>query len=125
VIVTRMYAGSEGVSHFQDLKVPSRLSEVGDVSRWFPTSNVLFREVPEGLFLDWHLADNRVFIAILKGRIEVTLGDGSVRQFGPGDIVFAEDQTGSGHQTRDIEGPRLSLMIKVPDDFSVEGWEPA
>jgi hypothetical protein len=123
--VTRMFVGEDGVSHFQDLKVPSRTTDVGDVSKWLPTTNVLFRTVPEGLFLDWHLADNRVFIAILTGRIEVTLGDGSCRQFGPGDIVFAEDQAGSGHQTRDIEGPRTSIMIKVPDDFSVAEWEPA
>jgi hypothetical protein len=122
--VTRMFVGEDGVSHFQDLKVPARTTAVGDVSKWLPTENVLFRTVPEGLFLDWHLADNRVFIAILTGRIEVTLGDGSVRQFGPGDIVFAEDQSGNGHQTRDIEGPRTSLMIKVPDSFSVADWEP-
>ncbi len=121
--VTRMYKGSDGISHFEDVKVPAKLTRVGEISRWFPADNVLFREVPEGLFLDWHLADNRVFIAILQGRIEVTLGEGVVRQFGPGDIVFAEDQDGRGHQTHDIEGPRMSLMIKVPDDFNIDDWE--
>lgn len=121
--VTRMYKGSDGISHFEDVKVPAKLTRVGEISRWFPTDSVLFREVPEGLFLDWHLADNRVFIAILRGRIEVTLGEGVVRQFGPGDIVFAEDQDGRGHQTHDIEGPRMSLMIKVPDDFNIDDWE--
>jgi len=121
--VTRMYAGPDGVSHFEDLKVPARVTKVGDISRWFPAASVLFREVPQGLYLDWHLADNRVFIAILRGRIEVSLGDGIVRQFGPGDIVFAEDQHGRGHQTHDLEGPRMSLMIHVPDDFTVDDWE--
>lgn len=50
--VTRMYAGPDGVSHFEDLKVPARVTKVGDISRWFPAASVLFREVPQGLYLD-------------------------------------------------------------------------
>ena len=41
---------------------------------------------------------------------------------GAGDIMLAEDTTGQGHITRDIEGPRRSLFIPVPDDYDVSGW---
>ena len=122
VRLTRMYRGADGVSHFEDREVPARQTRVGAISSWFPGGEMLFRTVPQGLFLDWHAADDRVLIVILRGRIEVTVGHGVTRRFGPGAIVLAEDLDGPGHQTRDVEGPRESLMIKVPPDFSVETW---
>jgi uncharacterized cupin superfamily protein len=119
--VTRMYTGEDEISHFQDLEIPQRTTKMGQISSWFDASNVLFREVEPGLFLDWHLADSRVLIVILTGRIEVTLGE-ETRQFGPGEMVLAEDRDGQGHQTRDIEGPRQSIMIRVPDSFEIAEW---
>jgi mannose-6-phosphate isomerase-like protein (cupin superfamily) len=121
MIITRMFKGEEGISHFEDLEIPARETRVGTLSKWFAAEDVLFREVEEGLFLDWHHADSRVLIVILSGRIEVTLGSGT-RQFGPGEMVLAEDIDGQGHQTRDIEGPRRSIMIRVPDEFDVAEW---
>lgn len=120
--VTRMYKGADEISHFEDLEIPRRGTKVGTLSDWFDVSDVLFREVEEELFLDWHHADGRVLIVILSGRIEVTLGS-ETRQFGPGSIVLAEDVDGQGHQTHDIETPRQSIMIRVPDSFDVGAWQ--
>lgn len=119
--VTRMYKGEDGISYFEDLEIPQRSTRVGAVSEWLAAQDVLFREVEPGLFLDWHHADSRVLIVILSGRIEVTLGS-ETRQFGPGSMVLAEDVDGQGHQTRDLEGPRQSIMIRVPDAFDVSEW---
>lgn len=122
--VTRMFKGEDGISHFEDLEIPQRITRVGTLSEWFDAQRVLFREVQPGLFLDWHHADSRVLIVILSGRIEVTLGS-ETRQFGPGEMVLAEDVDGQGHQTRDLEGPRRSIMITVPDSFDVSEWRRA
>ncbi len=120
--VTRMYKGPDEVSHFEDLEIPRRGTRVGTLSDWFDVSDVLFREVDEELFLDWHQADSRVLIVILSGRIEVTLAN-EKRQFGPGSMVLAEDVDGQGHQTHDIGTPRQSIMIRVPDSFDVADWK--
>ena len=122
MFVTRMYRGEDGISHFEDLEIPARETRVGAISEWLDADSVLFREVQPGLFLDWHHADSRVLIVILTGTIEVTLGS-ETRRFGPGSMVLAEDVDGQGHQTRDIEGPRRSIMIRVPDTFDTSGWK--
>jgi hypothetical protein len=122
MFITRMYRGDDGISHFEDLEIPARGTRVGTISDWLESESVLFREVQPGLFIDWHHADSRVLIVILSGTIEVTLGSES-RQFGPGSMVLAEDVDGQGHQTRDLTGPRQSIMIRVPDAFDVSGWK--
>jgi len=120
--ITRIYRGADGVSYFEDLEPPARETRVGAISAWFPASDVLFRTVPQGLDLDWHVANDRVLIVILEGEIEVEVGHGVKRRFGAGAIVLAEDMDGQGHRTTDRVGPRRSIMIKVPPEFSVEGW---
>ena len=120
--ITRMYKGEDEVSHFEDLEIPARGTRVGAISDWFNVDDILFREVQPGLFLDWHHADSRVLIVILAGTIEVTLGS-EMRQFGPGSMVLAEDVDGQGHQTRDVTGPRQSIMIRVPETLDVSGWQ--
>jgi len=122
MFITRMYRGDDGISHFEDLEIPARSTRVGTISEWLDSESILFREVQPGLFLDWHHADSRVLIVILAGTIEVTLGSES-RQFGPGSMVLAEDVDGQGHQTRDLTGPRQSIMIRVPGSFDVSGWK--
>jgi hypothetical protein len=54
--------------------------------------------------------------------VELKVGDGSSRVFGPGDILFAEDTTGEGHSARELIGPRRSLIIPVPDEFNIGEW---
>lgn len=116
-----MYTGDDGCSHFEDLEIPQRKTKIGAISPWLEAAEVLFREAPPDLFLDWHLADRRVLIVMLSGAIEVTLGD-ETRRFGPGEMVLAEDLEGQGHQTREVEGPRRSIMIGLPDAFDVSAW---
>ncbi|MGH7771163.1 MAG: hypothetical protein ACREQA_02875 [Candidatus Binatia bacterium] len=45
--------------------------------------------------------------------IEVEIGDGTVRRFGPGDIMLADDTTGRGHITR-VVGNTPRLYIQIP-----------
>ena len=37
--------------------------------------------------------------------MEVVIGDGRTRRFGPGDAVLFEDLTGQGHTSRSVGGP--------------------
>ena len=121
--ITRMYKGDDGQSHFEELEAPQRETRVGAISEWLDAEAILFRRVSDDLFLDWHNADSRVLIVILTGALEVVVGEGEKRRFEAGDMVLAEDVDGPGHQTRDVEWPRESIMIRVPESFRVDDWK--
>jgi quercetin dioxygenase-like cupin family protein len=53
--------------------------------------------------IGWHNAPRRQFVVLLEGKEEIEIGDGTKRQFGPGDILLVEDTTGRGHKVRIID----------------------
>jgi hypothetical protein len=50
-------------------------------------------------------------VVMLRGMIEVTVGDGSRRRFGPGDPVLAVDTTGMGHVTTGVGDPPFEALF--------------
>jgi hypothetical protein len=59
---------------------------------------------------------------VLEGVLEVEVGDGSKSRFGPGDSFIADDLTGRGHLTRDLEGPIRLLYVHLPDTLDFSEW---
>jgi hypothetical protein len=123
--VTRIYAGDDNESHFEDLEVPLIEGRYGGISKFAPVTGVAFRETPLGATMDFHNAPQRQFVITLVGSVEIETGDGTRRFFGPGDILLAEDTTGRGHITREISGPRKSIFLPLPADFDVSPWRPS
>lgn len=111
-MIVRLYAGDDGQTHFEDLDV---LTEDQFTEPAQAGANLIFRRFPADYFSDWHTAPRRQYIVILSGKMEIGIGDGTTRQFGPGDIVLADDQTGQGHTTRSLGEPRVSLTIPLPE----------
>ena len=107
----RVYTGDDGQSHFEDLDLlPS------DVERSAAqgTSQITFARSPDGYFHDYHNAPRRQYAIFMSGgQMEVGLGDGTVRSFGPGDAVLFEDLTGQGHTSRTVGGDRLSASVPL------------
>jgi quercetin dioxygenase-like cupin family protein len=122
VKVTRVYTGEDNESHFEDLDVPLKPARYGQLSELVEAAGVIFRETPVGGAVDFHTAPRRQFVVNLSGLVEVECGDGTKRRLGPGDILLADDTTGHGHITRDIEGPRRSLFIPLPDSLDTAAW---
>ncbi len=120
--VSWIYADENGVSHFADLDVPLKGADYGSLSDIVPTSGVVFRETPVGGTFDWHCPGRRQFVVTLSGLAEIEAGDGEKRRFGGGDIMLADDTTGKGHITRDLEGPRRSLFLLVAPGFDPRTW---
>jgi hypothetical protein len=83
---------------------------------------VIFRENPVGASIEFHNAPRRQFVITISGVGELECGDGSRRRFGPGDILLADDTTGQGHITREIQGPRRVIFVPVPKEYDVTAW---
>ena len=106
----RMYSGDDGESHFEDLDLPQE--RVQHSAMQTPGGMTFFRW-EMGRFIDWHPAPRRQYLFTLSGQMEIGIGDGSVRRFGPGDVLMVEDLTGRGHTTR-ASGSEPTATAIVP-----------
>ena len=86
--LTRLFTGDDGESHFEDYDIPlSDGGPIGTLSDLIPASGMILRETGADYDYDWHNAPRRQFIIMLSGSgVEIETGDGSRREFGPGDI---------------------------------------
>ena len=112
---TRIYAGPDGQSHFEEVSVPLRpLASTTARSDPIPATGLVFRRTPADHHLDWHPAPRRQFVVTLAGEAEIVASDGEVRRFGAGGVMLAEDMRGRGHVTRTVGGnERLSLFVPL------------
>ena len=90
-MIVRIYTGQDGQTHFEDLPLPAEGSHNVALQAG---ANLVFRSFPADYWSDWHTAPRRQYIFILAGQMEIGIGDGTTRRFGPGDVVLADDLTG-------------------------------
>jgi hypothetical protein len=111
--ITRIYAGPDGETHFEDVEIPLKEKEKADWRSGFvKTAGIIFRETTAGYDLDFHNAPKRQYVITLKGQVDITASDGTERRFGPGDIMLAEDTTGKGHISRAVNNqPRECIFV--------------
>jgi len=86
-IFTRLYTGSDGESHFGEIKITLDVDprDPGLLrSELMKATNILFVETKVSHpAIGWHNAPRRQFVVLLEGREEIEIGDGTKRQFGP------------------------------------------
>ena len=103
MIITRIYTGSDGESHFKDTDLPMQVGKNGRDMRTevFPAKGIVFGEIGDS---NWHNAPTRQFGIVLQGQSEITVSDGTKKMFKQGDVFLAEDLTGHGHKssTKDL-----------------------
>jgi hypothetical protein len=109
-MIVRIYTGPDGQTHFEDLPLPAE--ENYNIALQAGAS-LVFRSFPADYWSDWHTAPRRQHIFVLVGQMEIGIGDGTTRRFGPGDVVLADDLTGQGHTTRSLGVPRISATVPV------------
>ena len=88
----RLYTGSDGNSHVVR----------GSVSggKVVEAESILFKETPAHSSLDWHDAPTTQYVITLAGVLEFTTVGGETFTIHPGEVLVAEDNTGSGHKWR-------------------------
>jgi len=114
---TRVYSDSDGVSHFDDVKVRFKSADFAppapplNISAFNTAVQYGFLKAPAGWSGDWHPAPRRQILIYLSGEIEAEVGDGEIRRFGPGSVTLVEDITGQGHRSRVLGDEDVSAMV--------------
>jgi hypothetical protein len=97
----RVYSGSDGKSHIEEMPVPVERGPYG-MSVLFARNadKVTIGYWPDGFVSEWHYAVHRNVILYLQGVQYIDLGDGKEHRLESGVAVYAEDWTGQGHRFR-------------------------
>jgi hypothetical protein len=129
ISITRIFAGDDGQSHFEDLSVPLEeffghpAPTIAGRSIGFmaalPATEMSFRVTPPGGDHPFHFSPGRSLQVTVQGVLELEVGDGSTRRFGPGDFLLLDEQgSGQGHMSREIE-PRVTVNIEIPTSLDL------
>jgi hypothetical protein len=111
--VTRIYTGPDNESHFEDKEIELSLSGDMEVSAMQPAEGIIFRRAATTHLSSYHPAPRRQYVITLSGAVEIETGDGTVRRFGAGDVMLADDTTGRGHITR-VVGNEARVYVMIP-----------
>lgn len=116
----RLYTGTNGESHFEDIEIDLPLTEYAPpapplrLSSFTPATQFGFMNAPAGWSSDWHPTSKRNIFFVLSGEWEVTASDGESRRFPAGSVLLVEDTTGKGHSSRVVgETDSLAAMVQL------------
>jgi hypothetical protein len=123
MIVTRVYTGDDGETHVEDLELPMAENGRGTMSELLQLTGGYFRASSYDGPLPFHNARWRHLCIPLRGSFEIECGDGTKRLIGPGTIMLGEDTTGRGHASIEVDVPRETLFLPLPDDFDTSSWK--
>ena len=106
--VTRLYTGDDGRSYYEEIEIPFKQAN---------TKELRILETGPDYFRDWDTTSRpRRLNIFLRGTAEIEASGGEIRQFGPGDVILAEDHTGQGHLSRAVEGQsRVSVIVTLDE----------
>jgi quercetin dioxygenase-like cupin family protein len=97
----RLWSSADGASLFEEGSIELSDAERGDFTSLLTnTASISFRETASGGSFEWHNAPTRQFVITLSGTLEFETRDGQKFIIRPGDILLAEDTSGSGHKWR-------------------------
>ena len=107
----RLFPGSDGSSHVEEGYL--------DAGRAAVTS-LYVAESPAHSALDWHDAPERQYVITLSGTLEFTTRNGETFVLHPGDMLIAEDRSGTGHSWRLIDNdPWRRAYVVLAEDAAV------
>jgi len=116
VFVTRMYTGSDNLTHVEEVEAPFARVGTRDVAQLMKITGAEIHRNPVGTVNDWHTAPQRQYVITLSGRGELEVAGGKKVSVEPGHIELAEDLTGKGHITRTVGSEdRITLWLPLAD----------
>ncbi len=104
----RIYTGDDGKSHFEELEQNAGSTHF---LTSLPAKALVFKNDDNRDILGWHNAPRRQWCITLSGSVEIGIGDGAVKTFGPGDVFLAEDVSGQGHTAKPANWVRAFVHL--------------
>ena len=103
----RMWTGEDGDSLFEEGSIELAGGVRGDsVGEPVAAVELSFQETRSGGSYEWHQDPVPRFVITLAGTLEFEMKSGATFTIGPGDVLLAQDNTGSGPQVEaDRRGP--------------------
>jgi quercetin dioxygenase-like cupin family protein len=95
----RMWTGGDGDSLFEEGWIDLTEGVRGDsVGETVPAVQLSFQETSSGGSWDWHQDPAPRFVITLSGTLEFETKSGATFTIRPGDVLLAQDNTGTGHR---------------------------
>ncbi len=121
----RMWTGEDGNSHFEEGTLVMKEGERGDfIGLPIAVNQLSFRETTSGGSFDWHKDPVPRFVITLSGTLEFEMASGETFQIKPGDILLAQDNTGTGHKWRLVDDEPWRRAYVVYDEKSDLTFKP-
>jgi quercetin dioxygenase-like cupin family protein len=96
-----MWTGADGNSLFEEGYIDLGEGMRGDVvGKPVAVRELSFRETRSGGSYEWHQDPVPRFVITLSGTLEFEVKSGATFTLRPGDILLAQDNSGSGHKWR-------------------------
>ena len=117
----RLFTGADEQSHVQIGHIDLARGRNDDlVSSAIASTRVTVEETASGGALAWHTAPVRQLVVTLTGTLLFITRDGEEFTLAPGDVLLAEDTTGSGHQWKLVgDDPWRRIYIVLAEGADV------
>jgi quercetin dioxygenase-like cupin family protein len=122
----RMWTGEDGDSLFEEGWIDLAQGMRGDsVGKAVPVVELSFQETRLGGSYEWHQDPVPRFVITLSGTLEFTTKSGATFTIHPGDVLLAQDNSGTGHQWKLIGDEPWRRAYVVYENDSEVGFRPA
>jgi hypothetical protein len=116
-----MWTGPDGESLFEEGSLELEEGERGDfVGGTIAVDQLSFRETRSGGAFEWHQDPVPRFVLTLSGILEFETKSGATFLIHPGDVLLAQDNSGSGHKWRLIgDAPWRRAYVVYREDVGL------
>lgn len=122
----RMWTGEDGNSLFEEGTIALSEGERGDfIGKAFAAKTISFRETSAGGSFEWHQDPEPRYVITLSGVLEFETKSGATFTIRPGDILIAQDNSGTGHKWRLIGSDPWRRAYVVYEEGTDLGFVPA
>ena len=122
----RLWTGDDQNSHFEEGFIDLTEGMRGDaVGKPVQVTELSFQETRSGGSYEWHQDPVPRFVITLSGTLEFEVKSGATFTIRPGDILLAQDNTGSGHKWRLIGDEPWRRAYVVYDEDADLRFTPA
>jgi quercetin dioxygenase-like cupin family protein len=113
----RMWTGEDGDSQFEEGSIDLSEGARGDFAgQPVPAVQLSFQETRSGGSYEWHQDPVPRFVITLSGTLEFQTKSGATFTIRPGDVLLAQDNSGTGHKWRLIgEDPWRRAYVVYAD----------